>query len=69
MATNTPPSDKTPLPRRQPPTGNNANWDDDEEDAPFGDPAKVKNQNPLESLGKAVTSPVLGSRPASSPDK
>jgi hypothetical protein len=33
-------------------------WDDAEDDRPYGDPGKVKDEGPLESLGKAVTAPI-----------
>lgn len=60
--------DKTPAPplKRQPPTGNNAAWDADDDERPDGDPASVKNEGPLESLGKAISSPLLESEEDSS---
>lgn len=33
-------------------------WDAEEDDEPYGDPSTVKNEGPLKSLGKAVSSPV-----------
>lgn len=31
---------------------------DDEDDEPYGDPSKVKDESPLKSLGEAVSDPV-----------
>lgn len=33
-------------------------YDDDEDDEPYGDPSKVKDEGPLESLGKAISEPL-----------
>jgi hypothetical protein len=38
-------------------------YTDQEEDDRYGDPAKVKNEGLLESLGKAISSPVVDSEP------
>lgn len=32
-------------------------WDD-AEDEPYGDPSRLKNSNPLESLGRAIVQPI-----------
>jgi len=43
--------------------GNNPAWDaqDETQEKPDGDPASVKNEGVLDSLGKAVSSPVIES--------
>ena len=42
----------------RPRTDHNAEWDADDDERPDGDPADVKDAGPLESLGRAISSPV-----------
>lgn len=42
---------------------NNALWDEPEDEVPPGDPHDLRDEGILESLGKAISSPVRDSQP------
>lgn len=47
-------------------------YDDEADDEPYGDPSKVKDEGPLESIGKAISEPLRDRKtkpdPGSKPD-